>query len=180
MPSGPENLDCVGSYTDSTWKAAGKAVSYARLDMNNNEKIDSIGLTFCQLMAFTSAADVAKANPDCLTTERCKPGEAGCKWWRRLPDSLCPVNEDDQSAWGCHLGYGGNPDNSEVPLNCSNDVPATIDPDKGTVEGQCCDPLGKQTNGLPTCNAWLQINEFVAAAVEITDERADSLQAACN
>jgi hypothetical protein len=179
MPSGPDNLDCVGSYVDATWEAGGKAVSYARLDMNNDEKIDSIGLTFCQLMAFTSTTEVGKENPDCLTTPRCTPGEPGCKWWKRLPDSLCP-DKEQQATWGCHLGYGGNPDNEAVPLNCSPTLPSEINPDNGTKTGQCCDPLGKNTNGLPTCNAWLQINKFVAAAVEITDARADDLQMSCD
>jgi hypothetical protein len=54
-----------------------------------------------------------------------------------------------------------------------------LDPDQGaTPEGQCCDPLGQSTT-LPACNAHMLVNDFVAAAVDITDAPADSLQADC-
>jgi hypothetical protein len=176
-PTGDENTNCVGSRKDSTsWKFGGHTKSFARLDLNDGAKdvLDSLGVTFCQLMAFgTSGKDIP-----CKDTARCEPGSADCKWVR-LPDSLCPVTADEKTKWACHLGYAGNPDNPAP--KCSMDVPATVDPDNGgTVEGQCCDPMGTGKDGLPACNAWININEFVAAAAEITDARSDKLQESCH
>jgi hypothetical protein len=176
MATGDDNIDCVGSRKSSgKWSAAGKTVAFGPLEPNNKTKISLIGATFCELMAFGTGSNP----PDCLATPRCKPGDSGCKW-QRLPDSLCPTTDDEKKKWGCHLGYAGNPDNDPVKLSCSKDLPAEIDPDNGTVEGQCCDPLGTKDSGLPACNAWLQINEFVAAAVEITDKPTDGLQESCH
>lgn len=176
MPTGDANIDCVGSRKASgKWSPGGKTISYGPIKENNKEKIAALGVTFCQLMAFGSTANA----PDCEATPRCMPGSGDCKW-QRLPDSLCPTTDDDKKKWGCHLGYDGNPDNGAVKMNCSKDAPSEIDPDNGTVEGQCCDPLGKSDSGLPACNSWLQITEFVAAAVEITDKPADALQQSCH
>jgi hypothetical protein len=178
MPTGPDNLDCVGSRTDAgKWKAGGKSIAFSRLDLNAKSRIEAVGESFCQLLAF-GASSTAKSL-DCEKTERCEPGQSGCAWVR-LPDSLCPANDDEASKWGCHLGYGDNPDNGAVKLNCSKEPISEVDPDTGTSEGRCCDPLGKGTDGLPACNAWLQISDFVAAAVEITDDRSDKLQESCH
>jgi len=176
MPTGDDNIDCVGSRTSAgRWRAGGKTAAYGPLKENDREKIALLGVSFCQLMAFGSTPGAG----DCLATPRCMPGSADCKW-QRLPDSLCPTTDDEKAKWTCHLGYGGNPDNDAVKLNCSNDLPSEVNPDMGTSAGQCCDPLGRGDNGLPACNAWLQINEFVGAAVEITDKPADSLQESCH
>ena len=176
MPTGDDNIDCVGSRKSSgKWAPGGKTIAYGPLAPNNKEKISALGVTFCQLMAFGTAGGMA----DCEATPRCEPGTKDCKW-QRLPDSLCPVTDDEKTKWGCHLGYDKNPDNDPVKMNCSKDVPSEIDPDKGTSEGQCCDPLGKSDSGLPACNAWLQVNEFVAAAVDITDKPADGVQESCH
>ena len=174
LPIGDDNYDCVGSRDGAKWKPGGKSLAFARLDENDSGAIDLLGISFCRLMAFGARADA----PSC-TTERCMPGQPDCKW-QRLPDSLCPVTDDEKAKWGCHLGYGGNPDNEPIELNCSQDAPGDIDPDKGTTEGQCCDPLGREDSGLPACNAWAQINELVAAAVEITDKPSDEMQQSCH
>lgn len=176
LPLGPDNYDCIGSRKSSgKWSPGGMSLTYGRLDLNDKDVIDLLGITFCQLMAFGASPDA----PDCQATQRCMPGEADCKWVR-LPDSLCPVTDEERASWGCHLGWDGNPDNGPVKLNCSDDPPENIDPDNGTVEGQCCDPLGRDDSGLPACNAWVQISELTAAAVEITDEPADELQRSCH
>lgn len=175
IPISEDNYDCIGSRKSSKWSPAGKTVAYGRLDLNDRDKIDVLGITFCQLMAFGARTDA----PSCQTTQRCKPGEQGCSW-QRLPDSLCPVSDEDKASWGCHLGNGDNPDNEAIKLNCTKEPPKDIDPDKGTSEGQCCDPLAREDSGLPACNAWAQINEFVAASVEITDKLSDKLQESCH
>ena len=175
IPIGEDNYDCIGSRKGSTGKPSGKSVAYGRLDLNDRDKIDLLGITFCQLMAFGASTTA----PSCLTTERCEPGKSGCLW-QRLPDSLCPVNDEDKAKWGCHLGYADNPDNAPLTPNCTKDAPKDIDPDKGTPEGQCCDPLAREDSGLPACNAWAQINDFVAASVEITDKLSDELQESCH
>jgi hypothetical protein len=179
IPIGEDNYDCIGSRKASKWSAAGKSVAYGRLDLNDRDPIDALGITFCQLMAF----GVSTAAPSCQTTKRCKPGETGCAW-KRLPDSLCPTSDEDKAKWGCHLGYGDNPDNAPLTPNCTQEAPQEasndINPDMGTPEGQCCDPLAREDSGLPACNAWAQINEFVAAAVEITDKTSNELQQSCH
>jgi hypothetical protein len=175
LPIGEENYDCVGARTGSKWTPGGKSVAYGRLDLNDGEQIDALGITFCQLMAFGARTDA----PSCQTTTRCMPGEPDCAW-QRLPDSLCPTSDEEKSSWGCHLGYADNPDNAPLEPNCSEGPPGEIDPDNGTSEGQCCDPLAREDSGLPACNAWAQINELVAAAVEITDKNSDALQQSCH
>ena len=146
LPIGEDNYDCVGSRDGSLWKPGGKSVAFARADLNEGSTIDLLGINFCQLMAFGARADA----PSC-STPRCMPGQPDCQW-RRLPDSLCPVSDEDKAKWGCHLGYGQNPDNAPIELNCSADPPGDIDPDKGTTQGQCCDPLGERQRlaGLQT------------------------------
>lgn len=178
-PSGDEYLDCVGEYQAPSWKPAGKTVAFARLDLNNKDVIDQVATTFCGLMAFGAVFDASKPKVDCLTEPRCTPDEGDCKW-QRLPDSLCPTSVD--SKWACHLGYDGNPDNDPVKVNCTKSAPKDedFDTDSPASDGQCCDPLGKGTDGLPACNAWLQINEFVAASAEITDEPANEIQQNCS
>jgi hypothetical protein len=178
MPSKDENIECVGSRTSTSWKPGGKSIAYGSVALNDTpETIDAVGVNFCKLMAFGTSPDAAKA--DCSALPRCEPDSKDCLW-QRLPDSLCPVTDDEKKKWTCHLGYDDNPDNP-FKSKCSKDVPDNVDPDNGAmVEGQCCDPLGKGTNGLPACNAWLQVNEFVAAAAEITDKLADQMQQSCH
>jgi hypothetical protein len=176
MPTGDANIDCVGSRDSSTtWKAGGHTKAFGRVDLNSADVIDALGVNFSQLMAFGSVANP----PDAKALPRCDPGSAGCAWVR-LPDSLCPVTDDEKSSWGCHLGYDGNPDNTLVTMNCSATAPAKVDGTPGTPEGQCCDPKGSGAGGLPACNAWLQINEFVAAAAPFTDTDASAVQQSCH
>jgi hypothetical protein len=178
MPTGDANIDCVGTRADSTtWKAGGHTKAYGRVDLNAADIIDSLGVNFSQLMAFGSVANA----PDATKLPRCDPGSSGCAWVR-LPDSLCPVTDDEKKNWGCHLGYDGNADNSSVTMNCTSSAPAagSVDGTANTPEGQCCDPKGSGAGGLPACNAWLQINEFVSAAAPITDADVGKVQQSCH
>jgi hypothetical protein len=180
MPTDEANTDCVGSYSSNSsgnpWRAAGKTISYGRLDVNNtSKKIQQLGINFCQLLAFGPTPATAEKQPDCQKEARCTPGEGDCMW-QRLPDSLCPEKED--AGWGCHLGTDKNADNDAVKLNCTDEAPKESS-ETPTSDGQCCDPLGKSSS-IPACNAWLQINEFVAGAVEITDKPADDIQQKCD
>jgi hypothetical protein len=52
------------------------------------------------------------------------------------------------------------------------------DPDAGGMAGQCCDPLGTSTD-LPACNSYRLINNYVAAAAEITDDPSNEIQRKC-
>lgn len=175
MPSGDDHMDCVGSRNDdSKWVPAGKTVAFGRVDLNDTDIIDALGVNFSQLMGFGTAGKNSKPQ----TTKRCMPGSQDCPWLR-LPDSLCPVTDDEKGKWGCHLGSDVNDDNTAVTKNCSADVPSESDLEAGNSEGQCCDPLG-QSSTLPPCNAWVQINDFVAAAVEITDDPVNELQQSCH
>jgi hypothetical protein len=175
MPSGEDHMDCVGSRNDdSKWVPAGKTVAYGRVDLNDTDIIDALGVNFSQLMGFGTAGKNSKPQ----MTKRCMPNSQDCPWLR-LPDSLCPVTDDEKGKWGCHLGSDINDDNSAVTKNCSADVPSESDLEAGNSEGQCCDPLG-QSDKLPACNAWVQINDFVAAAVQITDDPVNELQQSCH
>jgi hypothetical protein len=101
----------------------------------------------------------------------------------KLPDSLCPSNDDEREIYGCHLGAEGNPNEEEgypETLNCTAEEPTEpLDPDNGaTSDGQCCDPLGESTT-LPACNAYRTVQLFVAAAAEITTDPRNSVPEPC-
>ena len=178
-----DTFDCIGARDESVWAPGGKVRVYVRVDANNQDPITAIGnITLAQLQAFGATPEVVamKDTPAYNPTrgqDRCMPGTSGCKW-AKLPESLCPESADDQTKWGCHVGWAENPDGFKT--NCTPDAPTgVLDPDKGAPnEGQCCDPLGKSTT-LPACNAWVNIIDFVAAAVEITDQPANEVQQNC-
>jgi hypothetical protein len=121
----------------------------------------------------------------CTTTERCVPdnppaadfASRACPWIK-LPDSLCP-EAGHESMFGCHLGALTNVNNEAgypSSVACTMDAPSSTLPDE---QGQCCDPLGAGTDGLPACNAFRVINDFAASAAEITDAPSNDLQPVC-
>lgn len=191
------DLDCVGNINaDGSWNATGEFTVFARIDDNmlGDNGINALGnIYFGQLVAFgiLSAADFRDTQtgemcdpatdgetcrwPDPLTEERCDPATADCKWLK-LPDSLCPESNDERDIFSCHVGYEGNPDGR--PTNCTATAPTTPRNDPDGDEGQCCDPLGQSTD-LPACNAYLLVNEFVAASAQITDEPVGEIQQDC-
>jgi len=176
-----EARDCIGSREGMTWVSGGTFRIYSPMAPNDLEPIaTAFGSTLCELTAFGLQLG---SDYGCFTTERCEPGTADCPWVT-LPDSLCPVTDDEKAMWGCHIGYEGNPGDTDYPdgypTNCTADAPTEVlDPDMGaTSEGQCCDPLG-QSSTLPACNAWLLRQDYVAAAAEITDERSSELPGPC-
>jgi hypothetical protein len=178
-PSGA-GRDCMGS-RDGSWTAGGKFEIYTPLAGNNKQIIATIQQTYCALVAF-SILSTAQKSLNCETEPRCMPGSASCPWMK-LPDALCPKDKGEQDLFGCHLGAEGNVNGETgypADLHCSPTPPTTAqDPDKGvTTVGQCCDPLGKSTT-LPACNAYRVINEFVAAASEITDDLKSQVQQGC-
>jgi hypothetical protein len=178
-----EAYDCQGSYSGSAWTMPGVHQSFAPLADNNKDIINATTGNFCQLLSFgLSLPD--PANTDCLATPRCMPGTADCLYVK-LPDALCPTTDDEREMWRCHLGAEGNPnmeDGYPTELNCTAEaVTAALDPDMGaTSKGQCCDPLGADTNGLPACNAFRLTNEYAAAAAEITDDKKNTLPPICD
>lgn len=182
MPYDEKSLNCIGKRSESGgWEAGGTFIVYTPLDLNDKEPIAALnGQTYCQLVAFGVVPPDEISSPaySCADVERCEPGSTDCKWIK-LPDSLCPVTAEQQADWGCHVGYENNPDNE--PTKCSQEAPtSTRDPKTGaTDEGQCCDPLGKGTGGLPACNAYFLRNEFVAAAADITDDPVNEIQQDC-
>jgi hypothetical protein len=181
MPSIDTATNCVGERpNDSSWKPGGKTVSYQRLDLNNKSAITVLGnISLAQLQAF-GAIGAMKDDPkyNVITATRCAPGSASCQWVK-LPDSLCPASQTEMDSWGCHVGDPMNED--KAPTKCTPTAPTgVLDPDKGaTTEGQCCDPLATGKDGLPACNAYRLVSEFVAGAVDITDAPADGVQPNC-
>jgi hypothetical protein len=179
-PSGA-GRDCVGARDGSTWTASGKFESFTPLAGNNQQKISAVMQSYCSLVAFNILANDDKSL-DCETEPRCVPGSVDCRWVK-LPDALCPTTNEERALFGCHLGAEGNV-NQEMgypaDLHCTPTAPATAqDPDQGvSTVGQCCDPLGK-SSALPACNGYRLINEFVAAAAEITDDPKNEVQAKC-
>ena len=173
--------DCMGSRDRFDWSTVGGFVSYSPIDGNDTDISNLISQTYCSLLAFGLLPE-GKKDMSCKDTTRCMPGTADCPWIK-LPDSLCPTTEAEQAIFGCHLGAEGNPNGEEgypEELNCSGDAPTTaLDPDMGASSlGQCCDPLGQSTT-LPACNAYRTVQEFVAAAAEITDEPRNDLPPIC-
>jgi hypothetical protein len=116
------------------------------------------------------------------------PAARVCKWIK-LPDSLCPVSDAERRIFRCHLGAESNPNAEQeaeagypTDLNCTAEAPlAPLDPDvnPSVSKGQCCDPLGISTNGLPACNAFRIVNRYAAAAAEITDDKSGETPPVC-
>ncbi len=180
MPSDNAALDCMGERAPSKWTKGGTFTVYTPLAANNTDHITAIGgQTYCQLVAFgvLDSKEITSDALSCDKAKRCKPGSKGCRWIK-LPDSLCPATTADQANWGCHIGDENNVDNE--PTKCTAKAPTgKLDPMKGaTTEGQCCDPMGTSTT-LPACNSYFLRNEFVAGAVQITDDLKDELQPDC-
>jgi hypothetical protein len=173
--------DCIGSRDGDTWSPGGTFEIYTPIAENDVSLISAAGgITYCQLVAFGVFATAT-----CKDTPRCMPGATDCLW-KKIPDALCPVTADDKTKWGCHLGALGNVNMeadypSDAEINCTMEPPAgVLDPDAGpsVSKGQCCDPLGQSTT-LPACNAFRLIQDYVAAAAEITDDRKNALQPKC-
>jgi hypothetical protein len=173
--------DCQGSRDRIKWATVDGFVSYSPLKGNDKDISNQTQQTYCSLLAFGVLPEGMK-NTDCITTARCMPGSANCLW-KKLPDSLCPDNDDERKIFGCHLGDTANL-NAEMgypaTLKCTPEKPTTpLDPDMGaTSDGQCCDPLGQSTT-LPACNAFRTVGKFVAAAAEITDDPITGLPPKC-
>ena len=175
----PDSMDCAGHRDDvGEWFAEGYAFSvFTRLDDNSlgDNGINQLSnMTYAQLVAI--GPDAASDYPDPNTMERCEPGTADCRWVK-LPDSLCPDNDDERALFACHLGDVNNADGRTA--KCSADPPTTPRTDTTEDEGQCCDPLGDAASGLPTCNAYFVDNELVAASAQITDKPSSKLVEAC-
>jgi len=175
--------DCQGTWNGSAWETPGRYQTFAPLKDNNADIIDVISQNFCQLLSF-SVLEVEDRGTDCLETPRCMPGTEGCKYIK-LPDSLCPEDDAQRDLFRCHLGAQGNVNmETDYPadLNCTMEAPtAPLNPDvdPNVSKGQCCDPLGAGTNGLPACNAFRIINEFAAAAGEITTDKKGEFPPIC-
>jgi hypothetical protein len=180
--------DCIGAREASQWEAGGQFVIYTPVAENNNpgQIIGLIMQRYCQLVAFGVLGEGTRGM-SCTETPRCVPdggmlGDGGCDWVK-LPDSLCPTNDAQRALFGCHLGDEDNVNEEPgypTDLNCTQEAPTSVaDPNTGGSAGQCCDPLG-QSATLPACNAWRLIQDYVAAAVEITDEYTDEIQQNCS
>jgi hypothetical protein len=176
-----DGRDCIGSRGPDGWIKGGDYEVYTPLAGNNLSTITAISQKYCQLVAFgIIGAELQDRN--CETEPRCMPGTADCIW-KKLPDSLCPITAAEKEFWGCHLGDPANV-NAEpdypTDVACTDAAPTSVlDPMAGaTSKGQCCDPMGTSTT-LPACNAYRLVQSYTAAAAEITDERADTLQPKC-
>lgn len=180
--------DCVGKAGGGMngWTAGGKFEVYTPVFGNNASKITALGVTYCTLVAFGVGA-----GGDCEHDTRCTPGMKDSSGkdcpWLKLPDSLCPKEAGEDKLFNCHLGAKGNINAedgypSDDALKCTATAPTTVrDPAQGAMDnGQCCDPLGMGKDGLPACNAYRLLQDFTAAAVEITDKPTDKLQQNCS
>jgi hypothetical protein len=168
--------DCLGSWNGAQWSMPGRYQTFVPLADNNRDIIDSISQSYCQLLSFSVLAPEER-DIDCLATPRCFPGNPGCKYVK-LPDSLCPVDERERGLFRCHLGARDNPnDESDYPevLPCTNGAPVEL-----TQDGQCCDPMGQGSDGLPACNAFRMLYDFAASAAEITHEAKSEFPPVCN
>jgi hypothetical protein len=176
--------DCQGAWSYEGWERPGRYQVFASLADNKRDIMDTYGETFCQFLSFGVVMPEDR-DLDCLSEPRCAPGTDGCNWVA-LPDSLCPESDSERELFHCHLGALDNPnaeDGYPTSLNCSMTAPSTpLDPDvdPSVSKGQCCDPLGASTDGLPACNAFRIEYAFAAAAVEITDERQDEPPPECD
>jgi hypothetical protein len=169
--------DCLGTWNGAEWSMPGRYQTFVPLEENNLDIIDSINQSYCQLLSFSVLASEDR-DIDCLATPRCFPGNPGCKYVK-LPDSLCPVDEHERGLFRCHLGARDNPnDEPDYPevLPCTYEAPRELTEDGG----QCCDPMGQGSDGLPACNAFRMLYDFAASAVEITREATSEFPPVCN
>lgn len=175
--------DCQGGWTGASWETPGRFQLFVPLAANDRDAIDAIGQSFCQLLSF-SVLPPDERDIDCLTVPRCAPGAGGCPYVK-LPDSLCPETDEERGTFRCHLGAQGNPnDEQDYPteLHCTDGAPGSpLDPglDPSVSKGQCCDPLGARTEGLPACNAFRVVYDYAASAAEITADRSNELPPVC-
>jgi hypothetical protein len=187
--------DCLGSRITGGWEAGGKFVIYTPIKENDSQRITLIQQSYCALVAFGILPEAGTHNKQkkCVEEPRCLPdgpapmgtmiGEDPTCVWLKLPDSLCPETEEQKELYGCHLGAETNVNNeTDYPdaatINCTPTAPtAPADPATGS-PGQCCDPLG-ESDTLPPCNAYRLVQEFVAAAAEITDDEKMGVQPKC-
>jgi hypothetical protein len=161
--------DCVGEWT-GRWETGGRLETFVPLAENDLDLLPPLSQSYCALLAFGIGG-----SRSCLSAPRCLPGSDGCAWIK-LPDSLCPVGASELELFGCHLGAEGNPNQeADYPsaLRCSQAAPLSARDENAPDEGQCCDPLGASTT-LPACNAFRTVYAYAAAAIEISDEPADS------
>jgi hypothetical protein len=183
---GEENRDCIGARAGTMWNHEGEFVVYTPLTPNAQDIINILSHNYCQLVVFGVLGEGEK-DKSCLETERCMPDGPDpmtpCRW-QKLPDSLCPT-EAERPNWGCHLGATGNPNMEEgyptdAAIACTQEAPTVAqDPEMGVMtHGQCCDPMGLSMT-LPACNAYRLVQEFVAAAAEITDDLVGTVQQNC-
>lgn len=174
--------DCIGARNTGLWEAGGQFVIYTPIAENDAQTITLISQTYCQLVAFGILPEGMRGMK-CMDTPRCLPGSDSCLWVK-LPDSLCPVTDAEKGLFGCHLGATGNVNMEEgypETVDCTMEAPTSpADPAVGS-PGQCCDPLGDADpdNTLPACNAYRLIQDYVAAAAEITDTLANEVQPNC-
>ena len=175
--------DCIGTRSGDQWEHGGIFVIYTPMAENDSQIITLIQQTYCSLVAFGILPEGMKER-SCVQSTRCVPdggmyNDGGCDW-EKLPDSLCPVTADEKAMWGCHLGDVNNVNQEPgyPQVDCTMEAPTAVaDPDTGS-PGQCCDPMGEDPN-LPACNAYRLIQEFVAAAAEITDDEKGEVQQDC-
>ena len=179
--------DCQGDWDGdlSRWMNLRRYQTFAPLAGNDKDIINAVSQTFCQMLSFGVLPPEMRMQ-SCLEVPRCRPGTEGCAWVK-LPDSLCPENDMQRDIFGCHLGALGNPNAeddypSDDAIHCTMTEPTTgLDPDldPNVSKGQCCDPLGAGTDGLPACNAFRMVYEFTAAAAEITDDPKGTFPPVC-
>jgi hypothetical protein len=173
-----QRQDCIGSRRATEWIPGGTYETYLPMEPNDREELGLIGQTHCQLLAFGVLRAADKNTITCTGTSRCQPGTPNCAW-RKLPDSLCPINDAERKLFSCHLGdrTNANQEAGFPDVQCAHDVPV-VPVGTGGALAQCCDAFG--TDGaLPPCNAYRVVYDFTAIAVEITDTLADSLQQGC-
>jgi hypothetical protein len=107
---------------------------YAPIAANDQDMINSIDITVCQLTAFGPIAPDYREELTCAGTERCMPlnpipmaqEDRTCPWVKQLPDSLCPETEEEEALFGCHLGTVENVNNEEgyPEVTCTTSRPS--------------------------------------------------------
>lgn len=201
IPITANNPDCIGSRSESAWNNEGIFEDYFRMDLadkiTNLQGAGNPNETLCQLAAFFLLKQGDEKTTTCNGTPRCdRTTDPSCVWYE-LPDGLCPKDSEEENLFRCHLGDKKKADKlmavcnsgqytDEAPKEwcvmmkkwpsppCTNTAPTSL-----ADTPQCCDPLAKNTDGLPACNAWRVVNKYAAAAVEITSEPTSKLQTSC-
>ena len=142
-----EENNCVGQrFDDGTWKGPPAVTLFIPMQEADQTVTRIASQTLCSIVANHIGTRDSDKKP--FTCEG--PRVGGINPWLELPDSICPIDPPDESK--CWIGVKDHPD-FKAERDCNG------------ADRPCCDPTGKDTDGLEACNSWFVTAEVMLASV---------------